>query len=221
MNRVAVDAARVAVDVRRVETRRAGVPDARAVDARPTRARARVASAIRPASVVTDGLLIGARVASRGSPRARAVGVDERRTTTVERRADSRETTRASLVEARDDGPVPILTRALVTLSLVDADEARRPSRHAMSAAPNASAMTPEQRDAAFAMAGQEMEYRVELFNKLVGACYEKCIDKKFKEGDLNVGENSCVDRCAAKYWESVAIVGQMLGAQSGAQGGA
>ena len=27
-----------------------------------------------------------------------------------------------------------------------------------MSAAPNASAMTPEQRDAAFAMAGQEME---------------------------------------------------------------
>ena len=37
-----------------------------------------------------------------------------------------------------------------------------------MSAAPNASAMTPEQRDAAFAMAGQEMEYRVELFNKSV-----------------------------------------------------
>lgn len=37
-----------------------------------------------------------------------------------------------------------------------------------MSAAPNASAMTPEQRDAAFAMAGQEMEYRVELFNKCV-----------------------------------------------------
>ena len=93
-------------------------------------------------------------------------------------------------------------------------------TRPAMSAAPNASAMTPEQRDAAFAMAGQEMEYRVELFNRLVGACYEKCIDKKFKEGDLNVGENSCVDRCAAKYWESVAIVGQMLGAQGGAQGG-
>jgi len=80
--------------------------------------------------------------------------------------------------------------------------------------------MTPEQRDAAFAMAGQEMEYRVELFNKLVGACYEKCIDKKFKDGELNVGENSCVDRCAAKYWESVAIVGQMLGAQGNAPSG-
>ena len=73
--------------------------------------------------------------------------------------------------------------------------------------------MTPEQRDAAFAMAGQEMEYRVELFNKMVASCYDKCIDKKFKDGDLNVGENSCVDRCAAKYWESVTIVGQMLGA--------
>ena len=78
------------------------------------------------------------------------------------------------------------------------------------------SGMTAEQRDAAFAMAGQEMEYRVELFNRLVGACYDKCIDKKFKEGDLNVGENSCVDRCASKYWETVAIVGQMLGAQGG-----
>ncbi len=40
-----------------------------------------------------------------------------------------------------------------------------------------------------------------------------RCIDKKFKDGDLNVGENSCVDRCSAKYWESVTIVGQMLGA--------
>ena len=91
-----------------------------------------------------------------------------------------------------------------------------------MSAAPNASAMTPEQRDAAFAMAGQEMEYRVELFNRLVGACYEKCIDKKFKEGDLNVGENSCVDRCTSKYWQCVGIVGQMLGAAdaAAAQGG-
>ena len=48
---------------------------------------------------------------------------------------------------------------------------------------------------------------------RTVGSCYEKCIDKKSKDGDLNVGENSCVDRCTSKYWQSVGIVGQMLGA--------
>jgi import inner membrane translocase subunit TIM10 len=26
------------------------------------------------------------------------------------------------------------------------------------------------------------------------------------------VGESSCVDRCAAKYWQVVAIVGQLIG---------
>eukprot|EP00983_Pelagomonas_calceolata_P033805 1059003-Pelagomonas_calceolata.AAC.5 len=36
----------------------------------------------------------------------------------------------------------------------------------------------------------------------------------EFKEGSLSVGENSCVDRCCAKYWQVVAIVGQLLGAQ-------
>ena len=73
--------------------------------------------------------------------------------------------------------------------------------------------MTPEQREQAFALANQEMEYRVDLFNKLVHSCYEKCIDKRFKDGDLNVGETACVDRCSSKYWQSVGIVGQLLGA--------
>ena len=73
--------------------------------------------------------------------------------------------------------------------------------------------MTAEQREQAFAMANQEMEYRVDLFNKLVHSCYEKCIDKRFKDGDLNVGETACVDRCSSKYWQSVGIVGQLLGA--------
>jgi import inner membrane translocase subunit TIM10 len=77
----------------------------------------------------------------------------------------------------------------------------------------NMQTMTPEQREQAFAMANQEMEYRVDLFNKLVHSCYEKCIDKRFKDGDLNVGETACVDRCSSKYWQSVGIVGQLLGA--------
>ncbi|GAB4824113.1 hypothetical protein N2152v2_011159 [Parachlorella kessleri] len=59
---------------------------------------------------------------------------------------------------------------------------------------------SPEQ---AMQLAQQEMDYRVELFNK-------------YKEGDLNVGENSCVDRCASKYWQVTGIVGQMLADRPG-----
>eukprot|EP00228_Micromonas_bravo_P009226 CAMPEP_0203000722 /NCGR_PEP_ID=MMETSP1401-20130829/96_1 /ASSEMBLY_ACC=CAM_ASM_000894 /TAXON_ID=38833 /ORGANISM="Micromonas pusilla, Strain CCAC1681" /LENGTH=89 /DNA_ID=CAMNT_0049742175 /DNA_START=19 /DNA_END=285 /DNA_ORIENTATION=+ len=79
------------------------------------------------------------------------------------------------------------------------------------------SKLSPAEKDAmmqqVFANATTEMEYRVELFNKMVSSCHEKCIDKKYKDGDLNVGENSCVDRCTSKYWQCVGIVGQMLGA--------
>ncbi|KAH8954105.1 hypothetical protein BDL97_08G062500 [Sphagnum fallax] len=57
----------------------------------------------------------------------------------------------------------------------------------------------PVDREQIFGMAQQEMEYRVDLFNK-------------YKEADLNVGENSCIDRCVAKYWQVTGIVGQMLG---------
>lgn len=34
----------------------------------------------------------------------------------------------------------------------------------------------------------------------------------RYKEGELNVGENSCVDRCSSKYWAVTGIVGQLLG---------
>ena len=40
-----------------------------------------------------------------------------------------------------------------------------------------------------------ETEYRVELYNKIVGTCFEKCIGSRFGDGELNVGENACVDR--------------------------
>lgn len=65
---------------------------------------------------------------------------------------------------------------------------------------------------AAMAMAATELEYRVELLNKMVSSCHDKCAAKPYKEGILSVGETSCVDRCSAKYWQVVAIVGQLIG---------
>ncbi|CAM8958453.1 unnamed protein product [Rhodiola kirilowii] len=65
-----------------------------------------------------------------------------------------------------------------------------------------------------FGMAEKEMEYRVELFNKLTQTCFNKCIDTKYKENELHMGENTCIDRCVSKYWQVTNLVGQLLGSQ-------
>lgn len=61
-------------------------------------------------------------------------------------------------------------------------------------------------------MVTSEMEYRVELFNRLTHTCFNKCVEKRYKEGELHIGENSCIDRCVSKYWQVNNIVGQVLG---------
>lgn len=65
-----------------------------------------------------------------------------------------------------------------------------------------------------FKMAETEMEYRVDLFNRMTHNCFDKCIEKRHKEAELNMGENSCIDRCVSKYWQVTNLVGQMLGKQ-------
>ncbi|KAK0605782.1 hypothetical protein LWI29_030655 [Acer saccharum] len=64
-----------------------------------------------------------------------------------------------------------------------------------------------------FGMAETEMEYRVELFNRLAKTCFSKCVDKRYKENELNMGENSCIDRCVSKYWQVNSMIGQLLSA--------
>ncbi|GAA0151865.1 transporter [Lithospermum erythrorhizon] len=59
--------------------------------------------------------------------------------------------------------------------------------------------------------ATQEMEHKVELFNKLTKTCFEKCVDKRYKEGELNLGETSCVDRCVSKYSQVTNLIGHIL----------
>ncbi|GAB2274427.1 protein transporter tim10 [Dionaea muscipula] len=76
----------------------------------------------------------------------------------------------------------------------------------------NNSAPSGLDKEQVFIMAEKEMEYRVELFNKLTSTCFNKCIEKRYKESELNMGENSCIDRCVSKYWQVTNLIGQLLG---------
>ncbi|KAL9224448.1 hypothetical protein vseg_000477 [Gypsophila vaccaria] len=56
-----------------------------------------------------------------------------------------------------------------------------------------------------------DMEYRVQLFNTLSHTCFNKCVDKRYKEGELHLGEASCIDRCVSKYNQVNNMIGQLL----------
>uniref|UniRef100_A0A7N2L0P1 Mitochondrial import inner membrane translocase subunit n=1 Tax=Quercus lobata TaxID=97700 RepID=A0A7N2L0P1_QUELO len=46
----------------------------------------------------------------------------------------------------------------------------------------------------------------------LTNTCFNKCVEKRYKESELNMGENSCIDRCVSKYWHVTNLIGQLLG---------
>ena len=39
-----------------------------------------------------------------------------------------------------------------------------------------------------------------DLFTKMGGVCFKKCIGAKYKDAEMNLGEQTCTDRCVAKY---------------------
>ncbi|KAG9458002.1 hypothetical protein H6P81_002510 [Aristolochia fimbriata] len=85
-------------------------------------------------------------------------------------------------------------------------------SEYLLMAGYNAAASGPST-EQVLGLAMTEMEYKVEMFNKLTQTCFDKCIEKRYKEAELNMGENSCIDRCASKYFQVTNLVGQLLGA--------
>ncbi|KAK9383415.1 Tim10/DDP family zinc finger-domain-containing protein [Kockiozyma suomiensis] len=54
--------------------------------------------------------------------------------------------------------------------------------------------------------------------DKMTNICYEKCVPPHYSENDLNKGESNCVDRCAAKFFETIKIVGSELQKQAAQQ---
>ncbi|CAA2997043.1 mitochondrial import inner membrane translocase subunit TIM10 [Olea europaea subsp. europaea] len=43
--------------------------------------------------------------------------------------------------------------------------------------------------------------------------CSGFLFSKRYKDSELNIGENSCIDRCVSKYWQVTNLIGQLLGA--------
>jgi import inner membrane translocase subunit TIM10 len=45
----------------------------------------------------------------------------------------------------------------------------------------------------------------------MIETCYDKCVSEKLIDGNLNVGETVCVDRCVAKFHQVQEIVSEQL----------
>ncbi|ORX83478.1 hypothetical protein BCR32DRAFT_201772, partial [Anaeromyces robustus] len=56
-----------------------------------------------------------------------------------------------------------------------------------------------------------ELDMITTLFNNILDSCHKKCIQTNYSEGDLNKGEQVCIDRCVAKYFDVNTKVGLQL----------
>ncbi|KAK4538568.1 hypothetical protein CDCA_CDCA18G4593 [Cyanidium caldarium] len=59
-------------------------------------------------------------------------------------------------------------------------------------------------------LARREMAFYADLFNKMAEVCFRKCVTR-YSDGDLQTGENVCVDRCVSKYLSALQKVGELL----------
>ncbi|ESA44226.1 mitochondrial import inner membrane translocase subunit tim-10 [Neurospora crassa] len=65
-----------------------------------------------------------------------------------------------------------------------------------------------------------ELKVVAEMHSRMVKICTLKCIDKSYREGDLSKGESVCLDRCAAKFFETHQKISDQLQKETQARGG-
>ena len=46
---------------------------------------------------------------------------------------------------------------------------------------------------------------------RLMKACSAKCIPREYREGELNKGESVCLDRCAAKFFDTYTKTNELM----------
>lgn len=51
-------------------------------------------------------------------------------------------------------------------------------------------------------------------------ACTSKCIGQDYREGELNKGEAVCLDRCAAKFFDTHMKISELMQKESQERGG-
>mmetsp|Transcript_521 Transcript_521/g.1148 ORF Transcript_521/g.1148 Transcript_521/m.1148 type:complete len:108 (-) Transcript_521:610-933(-) len=53
--------------------------------------------------------------------------------------------------------------------------------------------------------------HRANSFTNMTAHCFSKCVGDRHKSGEVFLGESTCLDRCASKYMQVVAVVGRAM----------
>lgn len=64
---------------------------------------------------------------------------------------------------------------------------------------------TQEQVQQLEALAGQDM------FKKMTGNCFVKCVRRYEPDGEISVGEGACLERCVHKYSEAYKLINEHM----------
>ncbi|KAK4170092.1 mitochondrial import inner membrane translocase [Cladorrhinum sp. PSN259] len=64
-----------------------------------------------------------------------------------------------------------------------------------------------------------ELKVVAEMHSRMIKVCTSKCIDKAYREGELNKGEGVCLDRCSAKFFEAHQTISEQLQKEGAARG--